>query len=576
LEFFVVTKTIASGTVADAYLALLADRGIDYLFANAGTDFAPLIEAYAKVQAHGTKVPKPVTVPHENVAIAMAQGYYLKTGRAQVVMVHVNVGTANAICGLINGWRGNIPVLFTAGRTPYSEEGALMGMRSGEIHWPQEMRDQRAMVREFVKWDYELPNGEVLESAVDRALNIAMAEPRGPVYLTLPRETLAAPIQNFRYASPSRHATPSSAFPDTSAIDRAADLVAAAEFPLIITRAAGRMEADVAKLAALAERFAIPVFERKHHYMSMPWDSPMHLGSNAESYFDLADVIVVLEADVPWIPKHKAPRADTKIIHLGADPIFANYPLRGFPCDLGITGVIGATLPALTEALASREKGAASRIEARRRRIAEAREKMTARVSASLQEVRNGAPMHPGWINHCINAVKGDDGIVIKEALTPAEHLNFTKPGTHFSLGQGGALGWGLGTALGIKAAMRDRLVICAVGDGSYMFGNPIAAHYVSKAEKLPTLTVIYNNEMWNAVRRNTRDVYPDGYAVKSNREPLTYFEPGTHYEKAIEALDGYGEQVNDPAALPAALDRALDRVAGGQQALLNVICGTG
>jgi acetolactate synthase-1/2/3 large subunit len=279
---------------------------------------------------------------------------------------------------------------------------------------------------------------------------------------------------------------------------------------------------------------------------------------------------------VPWIPKHKAPRADTKIIHLGADPIFANYPLRGFPCDLAITGVIGATLPALTEALASREKGAASRIEARRRRIAEAREKMTARVSASLEKVRNGAPMHPGWINHCINAVKGDDGIVIKEALTPAEHLNFTKPGTYYSLGQGGALGWGLGTALGMKAAMPDRLVICAVGDGSYMFGNPIAAHYVGKAEKLPTLTVIYNNEMWNAVRRNTRDVYPDGYAAKSNREPLTYFEPGTRYEKAIETVGGYGERVEDAAALPKALDRALDAVANGQQSLLNVICGTG
>ena len=127
------TKTIASGTVADAYLELLADRGIDYLFANAGTDFAPLIEAYAKAQAHGTKVPKPITVPHENVAIAMAQGYYLQTGRPQAVMVHVNVGTANAICGLINGWRGNIPVLFTSGRTPYSEEGSLMGMRSGVV-----------------------------------------------------------------------------------------------------------------------------------------------------------------------------------------------------------------------------------------------------------------------------------------------------------------------------------------------------------------------------------------------------------------------------------------------------------
>ena len=208
------TKTLPSGTVADAYLQLLADRGIDYLFANAGTDFAPLIEAYAKAQAHGVTVPKPITVPHENVAINMAQGYYLMTGRPQAVMVHVNVGTANAMCGLINSWRGNIPVLFTSGRTPYAEEGGLPGERSGEIHWPQEMRDQRAMTREFMKWDYELPNGQVLESAIDRALNIAMTEPRGPVYMTLPRETLAAPIENFRYASPSRHRTPSPPYPD--------------------------------------------------------------------------------------------------------------------------------------------------------------------------------------------------------------------------------------------------------------------------------------------------------------------------------------------------------------------------
>src|SRR5689334_2705303 len=280
------TKTIPSGTVADAYLALLADRGIEYLFANAGNDFAPIIESYAKAQAHGTKVPKPVTVPHENVAINMAQGFYLKTGRPQAVMVHVNVGTANAICGLINGWRGNIPVLFTAGRTPYTEEGGVPGERSGEIHWPQEMRDQRAMVREFVKWDYELPNSQVLESAVDRALNLALSEPRGPVYMTLPREVLAAPISNFRYASPSRRRTPSPPAPDANAIDEAAGMIAAADNPIIVTNTCGREEADVAKLAALAEQFAIPVVLRKARYMCLPSDHPMNVGEDAEDLLE--------------------------------------------------------------------------------------------------------------------------------------------------------------------------------------------------------------------------------------------------------------------------------------------------
>ena len=569
-------KSIASGTVADAYLELLADRGIDYLFANAGTDFAPIIESYARAQVMGTRVPRPVTVPHENVAINMAQGYYLKSGRIQAVMVHVNVGTANAICGLINGWRGNVPVFFTAGRTPFSETGGAMGMRSGEIHWPQEMRDQRAMVREFMKWDYELPNGDVLETAIDRALNIALTEPMGATYLTLPREVLAAPIRDFRYSSPSRLVRPAPSVADSLAIEKAGDMIAAAENPIIITRSAGRVESDVAKIQALAERFAIPVFERKHCFMSIPASSPMHMGGNPEAFFDAADVIVVIEADVPWVPKHKAPRPETKIIHIGVDPQFTDYPLRGFTCDLGIAGETGTALTMLTQALAGHEKNAGARIDSRRAGFAEARERMTARMAANLEAQKNAFPIHPAWINHCINQVKGDDGIVVKEALTPSTNLRFEIPGTFFSLGQGGALGWSLGTALGMKAAAPDRLVICAVGDGSYMFGNPIPAHYVGKAEKLPTLTVIYNNEMWNAVRRNTRDVYPDGYAARSNHEPLTYFEPGTRFEKAVEALDGYGESVTDALSLPRALDRAVDYAISGRQAVLNVVCGTG
>ena len=113
-------KTLTDGTVAEAYLALLADRGIDYFFGNAGTDFAPIIEAFSKAQGIGTPAPTPILVPHENLAIHMAMGYYVATGRPQVVMVHVNVGTANSMNGLINAFKGNIPVIFSSGRTPYS------------------------------------------------------------------------------------------------------------------------------------------------------------------------------------------------------------------------------------------------------------------------------------------------------------------------------------------------------------------------------------------------------------------------------------------------------------------------
>ena len=189
-------RTTSIETVAEAYLALLKARGIDWLFANAGTDFAPIIEALVRGAKAGLAMPEPVVVPHENAAVGMAHGYYLVTGRPQAVMVHVNVGMANALMGLLNAARDNVPIFFTSGRTPHTETGRV-GSRDVPIHWGQEMYDQAGMLREYVKWDYELRYGEEVETIVDRALAIAMAEPRGPVYLSLPREALAAPLEGF-------------------------------------------------------------------------------------------------------------------------------------------------------------------------------------------------------------------------------------------------------------------------------------------------------------------------------------------------------------------------------------------
>jgi acetolactate synthase-1/2/3 large subunit len=363
-------------------------------------------------------------------------------------------------------------------------------------------------------------------------------------------------------------------FPDPSAIDQAAEMIARAERPVFVTASAGRDEDDVAKLAAFADCFAIPVTQRKPRYMCLPTDHPMHLGFEPDALLATADLVIVAECDVPWIPGKKAPPKDAKVIHIGVDPLFSSYPIRGFTSDLAISGVLGATLPALTEALISRQGGARDRIEARRKRLAEERKAQRERWAGVLAKAKDATPMHPAWITHCINQVKGQDGIIIKESPITWEHLDLVKPGTFFSVGAAGALGWGLGTALGLKAAVRDKLVICTCGDGAYMFGNPVPAHYVAAAENLPILTVVFNNQMWGAVKRNTREVYPDGFAAKSNREPLTYFDPALKFEKAVEVAGGHGESVSDPAALPKAIERALKVINDEKrQALLNVVC---
>src|SRR3954453_11383161 len=209
-------KELPVESVAEAYLALLADRGVEYLFANAGTDFAPIVEAYAKAAHNGAAVPKPLIATHENLAMSMAHGYAAASGRVPAVMVHVSVGTTNALCGVLNAARTNVPILFTAGRSPLTEEG-LAGARDTYIHWAQEMFDQAGMLREIVKWEYELRNGQQLETVIDRALAIATTQPAGPIYLSLPREVLAAPLPGFSYDAPVRRVAAAPSGPDRNA-----------------------------------------------------------------------------------------------------------------------------------------------------------------------------------------------------------------------------------------------------------------------------------------------------------------------------------------------------------------------
>src|SRR5499427_6048241 len=271
---------------AEAYLGRLADRGIEYVFANAGTDFAPIIEALTRNTGSARKFPRVVTVPHENAAMAMAHGYYRVAGKPAAVMVHVTVGTANAINGLLNATRDNVPILLAAGRTPLTETGQAASRNRG-IHWGQEAFDQGGMVREFVKWDYELRAGQPVTSVVDRALDIAMSEPRGPVYLTLPREVLAAPAVAARRDTV-RPLGSSPPVPAAEAIEQAAHLIAQAEFPLIVTSSAGRERAAFDALAALAEEFALPVVQNEARDLNLATTHPMNLGFAAAPFLSRA------------------------------------------------------------------------------------------------------------------------------------------------------------------------------------------------------------------------------------------------------------------------------------------------
>lgn len=565
-------KTIKVDSAAEAYLTLLKDRDVDYLFGNAGTDFPSIIEGLSKSLTGEGSAPTPITVPHENLGVAMAHGYYVATGRLASVMVHVNVGTANAICGVMNAARENVPVLMTSGRTPLTEEG-FDGSRSLYIHWGQEMFDQGGVMREMVKWDYELRNAKQVETIVDRAVTVAMSEPRGPVYLSLPREVLAEKPGDFTYQSPTRRTPARAASADANAIDEAAEILAAAENPIIITASMGQNRAAVPALESLAERYAVPVITYRPRYVNISSDHPMHMGYEPGPYLPDADAVLVIDCDVPWIPSLHKLNPDAKVIQLGADPLFENYPVRGFPCDLGIRGSSGTAIPMLEEAMASREKSAQARIDARRSKIAGIKGDQAAANQARIEKIASGtAAMDNAWVAHCLNQVKQDDDILISESQLALGNIALREPGSFFGTSPSGGLGWGLGASHGVKLGQKDKRVFCVVGDGAYMFGNPTPAHFVSAAYDLPVLTVIMNNKMWGSVRKATLGLYPEGAASSSNQAPLTYLDPAPEYHKIVQASDGYGEEVTDPGDLQAALERGIKAVeVDKRQAVINV-----
>jgi len=567
------SRTLNPATTAEAYLELLKDRGIDVFLGNAGTDFASIVEAFARFEAEGRPAPRPLVIPHEFVAVSMAHGYYAAGGRPAAVMVHVNVGTANASTAIISAARANAAVLMTAGRTPITEEG-LPGARDLHIHWAQESFDQAAMLREYVKWDYELRTPVQLEAVVDRAFELMLAEPRGPVYLTLPREVLAASPGALTIASPARRQTRSERFPDPARIEEAARILAGARHPIVLVSAAGIDPRAVAGLIELAEAGGLGVIEADPIYLNFPHRHDLHLGYNQSGTTNPslaeADAILVVEADVPWYPALQKPRAGAPVIHLGVDPFFSRYPMRSYPCDVPIAATPGVALPLLADAV--RRHADPQAVRGRAERIAAEHRKRQAAWEAMAVQQAGKPTIGFAWAARCIGDIVDDTTVVVNEYPLDRRVAAFDRPGSYFASPHSSGLGFGLGAALGVKLARPEATVIATVGDGAYFFGEPLSCLFTQRAHGLPLLTVIFNNQQWEAVKFGALAVHPKGVAQDRKRFPLSELTPSPRFEEMARTVDGYGERVESPGELPAALKRGLAAVREGRPAILNVL----
>ncbi len=563
---------IGAENTAQAFLELLALRGVEYFFANAGTDFASVCDGFALRQKNGKELPRPVTVAHEVPLISMAYGYYLATGRPQVAMVHVGIGTANALGPIINASKARVPILFFAGRTPITEQGEP-GSRSAFIHWGQEAFDQAAMVREYVKWDYELRNPRQLEAVLDRAMAMAMTEPRGPVYLTLPREVLAAKWPDMPVRPRPRLDVPTF-YPDPAKIERAAHVLVRSRFPLIVTSALGRNHESVGTLVSLAEKEGIGVVSFNPEYMNFPRDHVCHLGFNSAPYVNQADTILVIDSDVPWYPNAVSPQDSATVIQAGIDPLYSSYPIRTFPSDITVQGESQPILQELARAMQAHPERDDDLIRDRKERLRSEHEKLVEHWDACSLKGAQAKPLDFRWVSRIVRERLNDQAIVINEYDNGMKENMGLDPGSYFGISHAGYLGWGVGTALGAALAKPGSMTVATVGDGSYIFAVPSACHQVSSSLNLPILVIVYDNQGYAAVKGATLGVHPDGWAAETNNFPLSRFDPPPDYEKICEAFGGYGEKVTEPDQVGPALDRAIHAVVEEKrQAVLNMVC---
>jgi acetolactate synthase-1/2/3 large subunit len=563
-------------TASHDLLQGLVDLGIDYLFCNLGTDHAPLIEEMAHWREQGRAFPKLILCPHENTAVHMAGGYAVATGRGQAVLVHVDAGTANAAMGLHNLCRTRIPVLLIAGRAPMSTFDSATGGRDTYVHFIQEPFDQASVVRPYVKWEYNLAWPSMAHEVISRAGAVMQSDPTGPVYLTLPREVLAAPVnaQSIGAYGHQNHLPVKAQGADANAIAQIAAKLMGSENPMLVTAYAGRNHAAPALIEKLAMLCGMRVCEFNSIYLNIRRNSPFFAGYNPAAFTEQADFGLMVDVDVPWIPKTTRVNPNAYWAQLDVDAIKRDIPMWGFPLNARIEGDSVRLLTQLIECIEQTATPAFKAMASQRSLIIQAEhEKNQQKAAAMAQEPGKVNAINPHFLCAAIGRQIRSEDVVLNEAIRNTmavfEQIPREMPGTLMGL-SGGGLGFSAGTALGIKLAQTQSRVIHFVGDGSFYFSNPSSVYAVAHQYDLPILTVLLDNGGWSAVKESTLRMYPQGEAKSTNQfaSDLGY---GTDFAAIAEAAGAHGERLVDPSQTEAAIARCLAALDAGQSALLHV-----
>jgi len=568
---------------SDFMVNVIKATGIEYIAANPGSSFRSLHESI--VNYGGNKNPEFLTCMHEESSVAMAHGYAKAAGKPMGVMAHGTVGLQHAAMAVYNAWCDRVPIMMFAGNFVDAS------MRRPGVEWYHCVQDPALLLRDFIKWDDQPASLQHFAESVMRAYKLATTPPMEPVLITADGGLQEHPIEDESKLSIPKLTLSVPPQGDAGALREAAQLLVAAEQPVIIADRAARTQEGVRRLVALAETLNAPVVCLGGR-MNFPTTHYLCRSEDGRALVRGADVVLLLEVADPWgqfnaisDPQHEYRRLaspDVKIVHitLGDSVMKSNYQdmQRFCPVDLSINGDAEASLPALTEEVkraTTSDRRAA--LAARTEKLQAQHREMKDRTRALAANGWDAQPVSTARLSMELwNAVKGEQWCLAETAnvtwsrrLWPAtEHYNF--------LGHSGAAGVGYcaPAAVGAALANRDKGIVTVViqPDGDLMYAPGIlwtAAHH-----KIPILMLMHNNRAYHQeVMHLQKMAGLHDRRMDTARIGTTIEDPNIDFAGLARAQGVWAEgPITEPAAIGPALARALKIVQGGAPALIDVV----
>jgi len=541
------------------------------------------------------------------VAMSMADGYARLTGKPQCVIVHVDVGTQGLGAAVHNASSGRAPILLFAGLSPFTLDGELRGSRTEYIHWIQDVPDQKQIVAQYCRYSGEIKTGLNVKQMVNRALQFARSDPQGPVYLCGAREVMETDIpQQIELRQEEWEPVKLGGLP-VGAAEGIAKALAGAKEPLLVTGYSGRNHKIPDALVRLADKVkGLRVLDTGGSDMCFPANHPAWVGLRygIHDAITTADVIVVIDCDVPWIPTRCAPKEGARIFHIDVDPLKQQMPVFYIPAQeryraealTSVEQILAAfeATPELQAQLDSDEAKAAGKARE------ESYTALLRTMDTTYQPLEDGS-FGTGHLCRTLRKLCPEDTIWAVEAVTNSQFTHDgimpTLPGSWINCG-GGGLGWSGGAALGIKLASdaehggKGKFVVQIVGDGTYLFSVPGSVYWIARRYKIPVLTIVLNNKGmssphdslvptnfrapgWNAPRHSYLLVHPNGEASRASNEEINIsFDPVPDYAGIAKAAAGgelHAARVDRAEDLEKVLAEAVKVVEGGVAAVVDV-----